>query len=189
MVLLALALGCGLVASIGISQVMDRSGTVEIQQGEMVPILVAGREIHYNEQITPDLVRIAEWPKGQVPAGAITKLDELQGRHAATPLVADEPILTSKLIGADGLGAARQIPKGYRVVSVQVDAVTGASSLIMPGDRVDVVAVFAQRAAPATIAARGRSCMTSACSPSIPRWSAVTARKMARPMPRPWRSC
>jgi pilus assembly protein CpaB len=140
MVLLALALGCGLVASIGISQVMDRRGSAEGAPSEMEPILVAAANIHYNEQLKPELVRFEEWPKGKVPPGAITRLEELQGRHTSTTLVEGEPILTGKLIGADGLGAARKIPKGYRVVSVSVDAVTGASSLIMPDDRVDVLA-------------------------------------------------
>ena len=31
------------------------------------------------------------------------------------------------------------IPKGYRVVPVKVDLVSGGSSLILPGDRVDVM--------------------------------------------------
>ena len=56
----------------------------------------------------------------------------MQGRRSATKLFAGEPILLGKLMGADGIGAARKIPKGYRVVSVRVDAVTGASSLISP---------------------------------------------------------
>ena len=140
MVLLGLALGCGLVASIGISQVMDRRGASEAPTGEMEPILVAAVDIHYNDELTPDKIRIEEWPKGKVPLGAITKLDEIQGRRSATKLFAGEPVLTGKLMGADGIGAARKIPQGYRVVSVKVDEVTGASSLIKIDDRVDVLA-------------------------------------------------
>lgn len=59
-------------------------------------------------------------------------------------LYAGEPILSSKLLGAsDSIGAAKDIPPGYRVVHVKVDAATGSSNLILPGDRVDVI-VFRQ---------------------------------------------
>jgi pilus assembly protein CpaB len=145
MVLLGLALGCGLVASIGISQVMERRNAGEAPVGEMEPILIASADIHYNDLLTPEKVRFEEWPKGKVPAGALTKLDELQGQRSSGNLVAGEPILLGKLMGNDASGASRKIPKGYRVVSVAVDAVTGASSLIKPGDSVDVLLYMARR--------------------------------------------
>jgi pilus assembly protein CpaB len=145
MVLLGLALGCGLVASIGISQVMDRRNTNEAPPAEMEPILIASANIHYNDLLTPDSVRFEEWPKGKVPAGALTKLDEIQGQRSGGNLVAGEPILLGKLMGKDASGASRKIPKGFRVISVAVDAVTGASSLIEPDDRVDVLLYMSRR--------------------------------------------
>jgi pilus assembly protein CpaB len=145
MVLLALALGCGLVASIGISQVMERRNADQGPVSEMEPILIASADIHYNDLLTPEKVRFEEWPKGKVPPGALTKLDELQGQRSAGNLVAGEPILTGKLMGNDASGASRKIPKGYGVVSVAVDAVTGASSLIKPDDRVDLLLYMARR--------------------------------------------
>jgi len=145
MVLLGLALGCGLVASIGISQVMERRDAGEAPVGEMEPIFVASSEIHYNDLLTPENVRIEEWPKGKVPPGAVTKIEEFQGQRSAHKLFAGEPILTGKLMGNDGSGAARKIPKGFLVVSVSVDAVTGASSLIEPDDRVDVLLYMPRR--------------------------------------------
>ncbi len=41
--------------------------------------------------------------------------------------------------GASQQGATSMIPKGYRVVPVKVDIVSGGGSLILPGDRVDVM--------------------------------------------------
>ena len=51
-----------------------------------------------------------------------------------------EPIIEAKLFakGDQGSGATDLIPKGYRVVSVKVDDVSG-SGLILPGDRVDAL--------------------------------------------------
>ncbi len=166
MVLLGLALGCGLVALIGISQVMDRRGSSEAPTSEMEPILVAATDIHYNDEVTPDKLRIEEWPKGKVPPGAITKLDEIQGRRSATKLFAGEPVLTGKLMGSDGVGAAGKIPQGYRVVSVKVDEVAGASSLIKINDRVDVLAFLTRNTKNGEERSREPSCRTCGYSPS-----------------------
>jgi pilus assembly protein CpaB len=137
--LLALALGCGLVASIGISQVMDaRSKSTD--EGEKQPVFVAMADIRPNEELTAQNVKLEEWPKKIIPQGALTKLEEVEGKRTRLKLYAGEPILASKLLGADDMiGAARDIPPGYRVAYVKVDAVSGSSNLVLPGDRVDVL--------------------------------------------------
>lgn len=142
-ILLVLALGCGLVASIGISQYMEaRSKATD--QGDRQPVFVAMTDINANEEMTAQNIKLEEWPKNIIPAGALTKLEEVEHKRCRMKLYAGEPILSSKLLGAsDAVGAAKDIPPGYRVVHVKVDAATGSSNLIMPGDRVDVV-VFRQ---------------------------------------------
>lgn len=137
--LLALALGCGLVASIGISQVMDvRSKGVD--EGEKQPVFVAMADIRPNEELTAQNVKLEEWPKKIIPQGALTKLEDVEGKRTRLKLYAGEPILASKLLGADDLtGAAREIPPGYRLAYVRVDPLSGSSNLILPGDRVDVL--------------------------------------------------
>ncbi len=138
-VLLALALGCGLVASIGISQVMERrnnSGT----PGETEAIIVALNDINSNETLTAANVKIEEWPKSKVPQGAITKVEDYEGKRARQKIYLGEPIIAAKLIDTDAIHQASiGIPKGYRVVAVRVDAVSGGGSLILPDDRVDVL--------------------------------------------------
>jgi pilus assembly protein CpaB len=138
-VLLALALGCGLVASIGISQYMDaRSGGLDA--GERQTVFVALTDINPNEELTAQNIKTEEWPKAIVPAGALTKIEEVEGQRCRMKVYAGEPILSSKLLGADeSIGAAKDIPPGYRVAHVKVDGATGSNNLILPGDRVDVV--------------------------------------------------
>jgi pilus assembly protein CpaB len=141
--LLALALGCGLVASIGISQFMD-ARTKGPDDGERQPVFVAMTDIRPNEELTAQNIKLEEWPKKIIPQGALTKLEEVDGKRSRIKLYAGEPILASKLLGAEDVtGAAKDIPPGYRVAHVKVDPVTGASNLILPGDRVDVL-VFRQ---------------------------------------------
>ena len=139
-VLLALALGCGLVASIGISQVMERRNQASTTPGETEAIFVALQDINPNDPITAQNVKIEEWPKSKVQAGAITRIEEYENKRARQKIFLGEPILAGKIIDANELNTASgKIPKGYRVVAVRVDAVSGGANLILPGDRVDVI--------------------------------------------------
>ena len=140
-ILLALALGSGLVAAIGINQVLANRNRVVVQSAETEPIFVAMVDIEYGDELGPQNVKLEEWPKDKIPEGALRKLEDVEGRKTRTKIYADEPILEFKLLSKDASeqGATALIPPGYRVVSVKVDAVSGGSALIMPNDRVDVL--------------------------------------------------
>ncbi len=140
--LLMLALGCGLVASIGITQVMaKRNAGLAASTGETESIFVAMQDIALGEILTAQDLRLEPWPKDKVPPGALSRIEEVEGRRTKTKIFAGEPILDKKLFGK---GVAEQgpdalIPKGYRVVAVKVDQVSGTAGMIMPGSRVDVL--------------------------------------------------
>ena len=140
--LLLLTLGCALVASIGINELISkRNGDTIDPSGETQPIFVAMADIPLGDQITSQVLKQVPWPKATVPVGAIARIEDIEGRRARTKLFAGDPILESKLLGkgASSQGATALIPKGYRVVPVQVDLVSGGSSMILPGDRVNVM--------------------------------------------------
>jgi pilus assembly protein CpaB len=140
--LLLLALGCGLVASIGITEVMaKRNAESAGLTGETQPIFVAMTDIGLGDMLTSQMLKLEQWPKDKVPAGAISRIEDVEGRRARTKLYAGEPVLENRLLGkgASQQGATALIPKGYRVVPVKVDLVSGGSNLILPGDRVDVM--------------------------------------------------
>lgn len=140
MLLIVIALGCGLVASIAISQVMERSGS-NGKKLETVPIYVATADIDVNEQLASTNVRLEDWPKSKVPEGAITSLDDIKDRFARTRLYEGEPILQRKLADAIS-GPAIKIPDGFRVCSLKVRMDTAVSNLVRPGDRVDIFGYF-----------------------------------------------
>ncbi|MEX2111626.1 MAG: Flp pilus assembly protein CpaB, partial [Pirellulales bacterium] len=138
-VLLAVALGCGLIASIGISQLMDVRNQGG-DSGERQPVFVAMADINAADELTAQNIKLEEWPKAIVPAGALTRLEDVEGKRCRMKIYAGEPILSSKLLGPDeSIGAAKEIPPGYRVAHVTVDGATGSNNLILPGDRVDVL--------------------------------------------------
>src|SRR6185369_15477382 len=138
LLLLALALGCGLVASIGISQVMDRNGHTQAKL-ETVPIYVAVHNINLGDPIDAKMLSLEDWPKDKVPHGAISTIEELQGRRPRAAIIQGEPILEGKLLDKGQLAdPIRQITKGMRLYTIKVDAEKSAAGLLGPGDRVDV---------------------------------------------------
>lgn len=139
LVLLVLALGCGLVAAIGINQVMANRGQ-QASPTETMAIYVAMKDIPSRETLKIEDLKLEDWPKDKVPKGAVTKPEQITERSAKTKFYAGEPILETKLFSADdpALGASRQIPPGYQVVTLKVDDVSGISKLVLPGDSVDV---------------------------------------------------
>lgn len=140
--LLVLALGCGLVASIGVTQVIaNRHTEVPTPSIETQSIFVALEDVSLGQPLTAQVLKLEPWPKGKIPEGVFTKIEDVEGRRARTRLYAGEPITERKLLkrGETSGGISPLIPKGLRVVSVKVDRVSGGGGLILPGDRVDVV--------------------------------------------------
>lgn len=147
LVLLILALGCGLVASIGINQVMaNRRASGPSEAAETTPIFVALGEIGIGDPLTAEMLKLEEWPKEKVPAGALSKLEDVEGRRCKQKYYPGEPILEAKLLapGEKGQSPTDLIPKGFRVVSIRVDAVSSSSGMILPGDRVDMLVHVAE---------------------------------------------
>ncbi len=136
LILLALALGCGLVASIGISQVLDGNKPAAV---ETTPIYVALRNVNVGDPLTDKMVSLEEWPKDRVPVGAIAKWDEMENRRPRTNIYQGEPILDGKLLAKGQTNDPIQgVPTGMRLKTVSVDARKSAAGLLSPGDRVDV---------------------------------------------------
>jgi pilus assembly protein CpaB len=138
-VLLGLALGCGLVASIGISQIIEQNKSGPQAAVETQPILVAMTPIAGQEQLTEKNIKLEQWPKDIIPKGALTKLEEIEGRRIKHSTAPGEPILQTKLVGDDDKRATTDVPPGYRLKAVHADAVSAVGNLIQPGDRVDVL--------------------------------------------------
>lgn len=138
LILLALALGCGLVASIGISQVLESRRNQKSGSAEQTDILVAMTGIERNTELSAKNVELKPWPKDRLPDGTITKLEDVVGRRPSARIIKGEPILEGKLgTGESASRASMEIPAGYRAVPVRMEN-SQNTGLILPGDRVDV---------------------------------------------------
>ena len=142
LILLSLALGCGLVASLGINQVMSKGTEAAAPSGETIDVYVAKMDIPQNDLIdVATMLKLEPWPKDKVPPGAITKLADVKERRARQPIVAEDIVLEKKLLpkGEAGSRASDQVLPGYRLIGIKVDAVATSGNLIKPGDRVDLM--------------------------------------------------
>jgi len=138
-VLLMIAVGCGLVAAVGVYQFIQQSSARAVP---IRPVVVTTAAININEPFDEDNIRVDMWPQDKVPMGAVGSLKELKDKYARTRLFKGEVILPGKVMDADGISGAVKIPPGYRVVSVKATPESSVSNLIEPGDRVDVVVVI-----------------------------------------------
>lgn len=144
LILLALALGCGLIASIGISQVLENNKG-QPTPVESVPIYVALQNINLGDPVNDGMVALQEWPKDKVPPGAITRWEDVEDRRPRTTIFAGEPLLDGKfLLRGQSQDPISSIPAGMRLKTLSVDATKSAAGLLSPGDRVDVQ-IFVRR--------------------------------------------
>lgn len=103
-------------------------------------IAVAAVELQLGGRITPDAVRMVDWPSGSVPTGAFKDAALLDGRIAVTSILPGEPILESRLapVGTKG-GLSAVVPEGKRAITVRVNDVIGVAGFALPGNYVDIM--------------------------------------------------
>ncbi len=136
--LIVVAVGCGFVASLGAYQYLraasDKDGTKSV--------LVAVKEININQPLNEQNVRVEQWPSRQIPQGSLSQLKQIDAKFARIRLYAGEPILAAKVMDWNDASSSLKVPKGFRAVSVKVTMDSSVSSLIDPGDKVDVIVVM-----------------------------------------------
>lgn len=117
----------------------------QAEQSQLVQILVASRPLAFGTALTPENTKLVGWPAGSIPEGAYRTSIGVVGnpkgpRVALRPIAVGEPILSSKISGADGRASiSALLPDGMRAAAVKIDAVSGVGGLISPGDVVDVL--------------------------------------------------
>jgi pilus assembly protein CpaB len=137
-VLFVVAAGCGLVAMVGVQQMMSGKKT----QVPKVKVLVARAEVEPGIKLTEDLVGFKELPKDGVPEGAVTKLEEYENRALKSRAFPGNVIQIAQLGEKGQFGTSLDIPKGMRLVTVPVNATQVHSGIMKPGDRVDLVLTY-----------------------------------------------
>jgi pilus assembly protein CpaB len=117
-----------------------------VAQLQTADILVAKADIGLGQTLTPNDMIWQSWPASTTSGSFIRRSDrpdaatQIAGSLARAPFVAGEPIREAKLVKADGSGfMAAILQSGYRAVSTEISAETGAGGFILPNDHVDVL--------------------------------------------------
>ncbi len=131
----------GVAVLAGLLAVMLASRWLNAKSGSgMAKVAVAATDISLGQRLTPELVKMVDWPAGSMPPGAIARVGELEGRVLRTNVLRGEPVLESKLapIGTKG-GLSAVIGEGKRAITVRVNDVIGVAGFALPGNYVDII--------------------------------------------------
>lgn len=111
------------------------------EEQRMARIVVASQELAFGSPVSPQNVRLVNWPANSVPIGAFTSIEEAtKNRVALRPIVPGEPLLASKVSGADGRATlSANLPLGQLAYAIPVNDVAGVGGFVRPGDVVDVL--------------------------------------------------
>lgn len=140
--LMAVSLGFGLVAAIGITQVMGRSNkSGPVKEEKRLPVLIAVKDIDANQELVVDMFREEEWPARLIPEGVVTTLEEIEGMVSVSRVKEKGIVLQANLLDKDRVREKR-IPSGYKVIGIKLGADDHLYGLLEPGDLVDIMAIF-----------------------------------------------
>lgn len=134
-IMLGVAVVCGLLAVILAAQWLTNQSSRGIER-----IAVAATDISLGQRLTPDMVKLVDWPTSSTPPGAHKDITALDGRVMRTSLVRGEVIIDAKLapLGTNG-GLSAVIGEGRRAMTVRVNDVIGVAGFALPGNYVDIL--------------------------------------------------
>ena len=139
-VLMIVSLGFGLIAAIGISQVMGNNNGPAAPAVERAQVLVASADLKVGDDLTEENVSIEHWPMEVIPEDAVREFTQIEHRKITTRLKAGLPIMMGDSIDGKDFGVP-PIPNGYKLVAIKVSAEDTLNGLLQPGHKVDVIGV------------------------------------------------
>jgi len=103
-------------------------------------IVVAATDINIGQRLTPEMLKLVEWPAHSVPKGAFDDPQKLGGRVLKTSIQSGEPLSEAKLAPSGTLGGlSALITEGKRAITVRVNDVIGVAGFALPGNYVDII--------------------------------------------------
>ena len=123
-----------------LAAVLFASRWMQTQATPSTKVVVAATDINLGQRLTPEFVKLVDWPAGSIPAGAFTDPQKLDGRVLKTSAQRGEPLLDAKLAPVGTLGGlSAVIGEGKRAITVRVNDVIGVAGFALPGNYVDII--------------------------------------------------
>jgi pilus assembly protein CpaB len=123
------------------SALKRREADVQRAMAHNVEVVVAAYDLPLGSRIEAQEVKMTRWSADSIPDGSYTDPRQVIGSYVKNSLVANEPIVQSKLFTGDKTAGVMPllIPFGMRAVSVPVDEVSDIAGFVLPHTRVDVL--------------------------------------------------
>jgi pilus assembly protein CpaB len=135
LVMLLVATAAGLTAVVFASRWM-----VSQSSASTTRVVVATGDMSLGQRVSPDMLKVSDWPSGSVPPGAFNDVQKLEGRVLKESLLRGEPVLEAKLSPVGTLGGlSAVINEGKRAITVRVNDVIGVAGFALPGNYVDII--------------------------------------------------
>lgn len=140
-VVVAIAVVLATAASYGVYRAIKRIPVREVQVAHYSAV-VASHDLPLGTLVTKDDVKLVPWPSSDPLPGGFDNIDKVLNRGVVVPVMTNEPLAESKLAPIEaGAGLPPTIPAGMRAISVKVNEVIGVAGFVVPGTRVDVLAM------------------------------------------------
>lgn len=107
-----------------------------------VEVVIASVYIPPGHPIALKHVELARMPATQVPQDAVRKIDEAIMRIPLQPIHRGDVIRRSILLVPGSVARGYQVPVGERAIAIYVGAHDSTADVVMPGDIVDVFAIY-----------------------------------------------
>lgn len=141
-VVLLVALVAAGAASYGVYQAISR---VPAHPAALptVNVVVAAKPMPVGTMLTAGDVKVVKWPADAALPGGFADANAVVGRGLIMPDGENEPLNDRKVAPREGgAGLPPAITPGMRAMSVKVDEVIGVAGFVVPGTRVDVLAIM-----------------------------------------------
>lgn len=140
MILMVVAIGCGLVASVMTSQLIADRNAGEPRE-KLVKVLAVKTKIKAFELIKePEKFFFEkELPESAAPKKALRSMEEVKDKRPLRALNEDNIVTQDDLVGKDLNSLSVQLQPGTRAVAIRVNPESLAGGFVLPGSRVDVL--------------------------------------------------
>ncbi len=140
MMLMVVAIGCGLVASYMTSKLLAERNAPPVEEPK-VKILAAKTRVPAWAPIKePEkYFEEKEVPESLAPKKGLHELSKIKDQRLVVALSEGEYVLEDKLVNVEQAGLIAKLPPGMRAIALKVNAESLAGGFVLPGYRVDVV--------------------------------------------------
>lgn len=142
LVMIGISLVFGLVAAVGMSQVMGRPTGNNEPREQTIEVLVAKDDVNIGDKLTPEKVVLKKFPVSLAPEGAIRSMDDLENRVARARILKNAALLFDVNTCPKDQLIRLDIPKGFRLTSIGATKEDTIHHQLRPGNIVDLLGIF-----------------------------------------------